>query len=74
MLIFNIEQVKSLTEIFFFASGNGFFSFEYLEIGNTRQWISKFLFLCENIDQIAKEKLLQEEINVLISYSKKHNV
>ena len=63
MLILNIKQVKSLTvKIDFLQVGIFFFGFGQLEIGNTRQRISKVLFLCENINQIAKEKLLQEEM------------
>ena len=63
MLILYIKQVKSLTvKIDFLQVGIFFFGFGQLEIGNTRQRISKVLFLCENINQIAKEKLLQEEM------------
>ena len=61
MFILNIKQVKSLTvKIDFLQVGMFFFCFWQLEIGNTRQSISKFL--CENINQIAKEKLLQGEM------------
>ena len=64
MLILNIKQVKSLTvKIDFLQVGIVFFfGFGQLEIENTRQRISKVSLLCENINQIAKEKLLQEEM------------
>ena len=63
MLILNIKQVKSLTvKSDFLQVGIVFFGFGQLEIENTRQRISKVSLLCENINQIAKEKLLQEEM------------
>ena len=63
MLILNIKQVKSLTvKIDFLQVGIVFFGFGQLEIENTRQRILKVSLLCENINQIAKEKLLQEEM------------